>query len=93
MRAALIILIGSVFANLTYSQEWRIVDIVSQNSKELVVYIDTGEKKNQTGKTRESLDCQTDYGLPSGGISIRKSYPRSRVGFKWKFSSKYQQNE
>lgn len=53
MRAALIILIGSVFANLTYSQEWRIVDIVSQNSKELVVYIDTGEEKIKREK-RES---------------------------------------
>ena len=53
MRAALIILIGSVFANLTYSQEWIIVDIVSQNSKELVVYIDTGEEKIKREK-RES---------------------------------------
>ena len=53
MRVALIILIGSVFANLTYSQEWRIVDIVSQNSKELVVYIDTGEEKIKREK-RES---------------------------------------
>ena len=53
MRAALIILIGSVFANLTYSQEWIIVDIVSQNSKELVVYIDNGEEKIKREK-RES---------------------------------------
>lgn len=47
MRRGLIFLLLSFSFIKAYSQEWVIIDIVSQNSKELVVYIDDGEKKIQ----------------------------------------------
>ena len=72
MRAALIILIGSVFANLTYSQEWRIVDIVSQNSKELVVYIDTGEEKIKREKRESSSIVKLIMDYQAEGFQLEK---------------------
>ena len=51
MKIILYVFFFFVFIPKVYSQEWVIVDIVNQNSKELSVMIDDGEKINIKGKS------------------------------------------
>ena len=47
MKIILYVFFFFVFIPKVHSQEWVIVDIVNQNSKELSVMIDDGEKINR----------------------------------------------
>ena len=72
MRRGLIFFLLSFSFIKTYSQEWVIIDIVSQNSKELVVYIDDGEKKIERKKFKNPSIVKLIMDYQTKGFQLEK---------------------
>lgn len=72
MKRGLIFLLLSFCFIKTYSQEWLIIDIVSQNSKELVIYIDDGEKKIEREKRKNPSIVKLIMDFQSEGYQLEK---------------------
>ena len=91
MKKIFVVFCFSFYFSNAIAQQWIIVDIVSQNSKELVVMIDDGQGEIEREKIKKPLYCKPHQRLSRARVCLRKSNPRGRTGSQWQFALKQRQ--
>ena len=72
MRIILFVFLFFVFVPRAHSQEWVIIDIVSQNSKGLNVIIDNGEEKLNKKKIKNPSIVNLINEYQNNGFTLEK---------------------
>jgi hypothetical protein len=72
MKITLFVLFFYVFIPKVYSQEWVIVDIVNQNSKELSILIDDGGEKINRKKIKNPSIVNLINEYQNNGFTLEK---------------------